>query len=216
MKQKSYKGVAMEGWVARWYDKIRGTPKEQPTLVHKIKAAIPQGARLLEIAPGPGHLARALAKNGYYRVEGLDISHTFVEMAGTLSIHKGIPVDFHQGDVADMPFEEESFDGIVCVAAFKNFSQPVKALQEMRRVLKKGGRIWILDLRKEVTEEDLQYHLQEEMQLRGLHLLFTRLIFKHFLLKNAYTRQEMKELTVLAGWARVDFEEDALSLYTMY
>jgi len=55
MKQKPYKGIAMEGWVARWYDKIRGMPKEQPTLVQKIKAAIPQGSRLLEVAAGPGH-----------------------------------------------------------------------------------------------------------------------------------------------------------------
>lgn len=58
----------------------------------------------------------------------------------------GRPHDFRQGDAARMPFEDETFDFIICRAAFKNFAQPITALDEMNRVLKTGGKALILDL----------------------------------------------------------------------
>ena len=60
-----------------------------------------------------------------FRVVGLDISKTFVAIASANAKDAGAAVEFHQGNAAEMPFGAESFDLIVCRAAFKNFAEPV-------------------------------------------------------------------------------------------
>jgi len=75
---------------------------------------------VLEVAPGPGYLAIALAQLGTYRVAGLDVSRTFVRMARENAARSRVEVDFRKEDAAAMPFAAEAFDFIVCRAAFKN------------------------------------------------------------------------------------------------
>src|ERR1022692_2009630 len=87
----------------------------------------------------PGYFSIELAKLGPYSIAGLDISHTFVELARKKAAKAGVHVDFRQGNASQMPFANDTFDFLLCRAAFKNFGQPVRALQEMCRVLK-GGR----------------------------------------------------------------------------
>ncbi len=88
---------------------------------------------------GPGYFAIELAKLGDYRVTGLDISETFVEIARANAAQAGVKVDFRRGDASNLPFPKESFDFLLCRAAFKNFSEPQRALEEMHRVLKPSG-----------------------------------------------------------------------------
>ena len=78
---KPYRGMAMEGFVARWY--ARATAIDQPDLerlAQRIAAPLHAGSRILEVAPGPGYLAITLAKHGM-RLDGIDISQTFVDIA---------------------------------------------------------------------------------------------------------------------------------------
>ena len=106
---------------------------------------------MLEVAPGPGYLAIEMARRGRCRVTGLDISRTFVEIATEHARQAGVSVDFRRGDVASLQFDSESFDLIVCQAAFKNFAQPVRALDEMHRVLRGGGTAVIQDMNREAS-----------------------------------------------------------------
>jgi ubiquinone/menaquinone biosynthesis C-methylase UbiE len=94
---------------------------------------------VLKVAPGPGYFAIEMARLGRLHVTGLDISHTFVEIARENARQAGVSVDFQQGDASRMPFAERSFDLIICQAAFKNFRRPGKAIDEMYRVLRDGG-----------------------------------------------------------------------------
>src|SRR5260370_24535473 len=89
-------------------------------------------------------------------VTALDISHTFVEIGSNSARREGVSVDFRQGDVAKMPFEADSFDLIVCQAAFKNFTLPRTALAEMYRVLRTGGTAVIQDM----SHRDTPSHIQ--------------------------------------------------------
>jgi ubiquinone/menaquinone biosynthesis C-methylase UbiE len=66
-----------------------------------------------------------------------------------------VAVDFRHRDQANMPFEPEAFDFLLCRAAFKNFSRSVRALEEMYRVLKPVGRAHIIDLRKDASNESV-------------------------------------------------------------
>ena len=137
--RKGYKGLGMEGAVARWYARTTGNSIEQfRKEARTLAGQLSEGGSILEVAPGPGFLAIELAKLGDYQVVGLDISKTFVELATENARKAGVQVAFQLGNAAAMPFDSDSFDLIVCRAAFKNFSEPVRALTEMYRVLKPG------------------------------------------------------------------------------
>jgi len=88
---------------------------------------LPAGACVLDVAPGPGFFAIELAKLGDFRITGLDISRTLVKIAAKNARTAGVNVDFRLGNASAMPFADESFDFVYCSAAFKNFSEPVKA-----------------------------------------------------------------------------------------
>ena len=78
---KAYKGMGMEGSIARWYD--RATRKDMPefqALAARIAALVPARGAVLEVAPGPGFLSIELAKRGF-DVCAVDISKTFVDLA---------------------------------------------------------------------------------------------------------------------------------------
>src|SRR5829696_7359665 len=183
---KPYKGMAMEGVIARWYTNIRKDDAELTPVVRQVSELLPAGSRILEVAPGPGYLAIELARLGSYQVVGLDISASFVQIARAKAKQAGVAVEFHQGDAAHMPFGADTFDFIICRAAFKNFSAPVQAIQELHRVLKLGGTALIIDLRGDASPEDIHTAVRN-MGLSAINRLLTQSAFKQFLLKNAYT-----------------------------
>jgi ubiquinone/menaquinone biosynthesis C-methylase UbiE len=166
---------------------------------------------VLEVAPGPGYFAIELAKLGRYRVTALDISHTFVEIARRNAAEAGVEVEFRQGDAAGMPFDDESFDFLLCRAAFKNFSQPVRALQEMYRVLKPGGRALIIDLRRDATQESLSEAV-DEMGLGRVNRMITKLTFRFMLLKRAYTRDEFERFLSQTKFEPAGIQQDRIGL----
>jgi ubiquinone/menaquinone biosynthesis C-methylase UbiE len=161
------KGPEMEGPVARWYVRVRGS-KSQLEAYRKqalqLTGKLPAGASVLEVAPGPGYLAIEMARLGQVHVAGLDISHTFVKIASENARTAGVSVDFRQGDAAKMPFEAESFDLVVCQAAFKNFTLPRSALAEIHRVLRTDGTAVIQDMSREATHADI------EEEVKGMEL----------------------------------------------
>src|SRR5262245_11764444 len=93
--QKPYKGVAMEGVIASWYAKNTGRDLAPfRALAARIAERLRPGAKILEIAPGPGYLAIALARLGRYNITGLDISRSFVTIATENAVRAGVEVDF--------------------------------------------------------------------------------------------------------------------------
>src|SRR5882757_7258465 len=153
-KTKGYKGLGMEGFVATWYAKNTANSMNDFRIeARRVAALLAPGAKVLEVAPGPGYFAIELAKLGSYPITGLDISKTFVEIAQKNAAQAGVGAEFRQGSASNMPFERNQFDFLFCRAAFKNFSEPVCALQEMQRVLKPGGRALIADLRRDASLE---------------------------------------------------------------
>ena len=110
---KPYKGIAMEGVIARWYAKNGGRVSEQIVIVKKIKEALPTGGDVLEVAPGPGYLAIELASSHIYKVTGLEISKTFIEIAQANARQANVTVDFRHGNASEMPLEDNTFDFIV-------------------------------------------------------------------------------------------------------
>ena len=204
--------MGMEGPVARWYQKTTGRDL-QPfrETAERLKVCLTNGGSVLEIAPGPGFRAIELARDPKFRVTGLDISRTFVELARKNAAQASVPVDFRQGNASDMPFATSSFDLLVCRAAFKNFSQPVRALQEMYRVLAPGGRALIIDLRRDASQESISEAING-MDLGGVNKIITKLTFRFMLLKRAYTRSEFEEFLSQTKFRPIDIKEELIGL----
>jgi ubiquinone/menaquinone biosynthesis C-methylase UbiE len=208
METKAYKGMGMEGGIARWYAKVTGKDlAEFQKLAERLSEELPQGSSVLEVAPGPGYLAIELAKRGRCIVTGLDISETFVEIARRNAAEAGVPVDFRRGNASAMPFEDGSFDLIVCRAAFKNFSEPVKALAEMRRVLKPGGRALIIDLRRDTPKKEIDAHVNN-MHVGAVNAAFIKFTFRAMLLKRAYTREEFEKFIAESGFTNYSIRDE--------
>ncbi|HUJ22908.1 MAG TPA: class I SAM-dependent methyltransferase [Bryobacteraceae bacterium] len=212
LTEKPYKGLGMEGFAARWYASLTHKSLDEfKILARRVAAEIAPGSHVLEVAPGPGYFAIELAKLGRYRITGIDISRTFVEIARRNAAQDRVTVDFREGNAADMSFEDQSFDFLLCRAAFKNFAQPVQALQEMYRVLKPGGRALIIDLRRDASKEAISEGV-ECMGLGRVNTAITKLTFRFMLLKRAYTRGELEQFLAQTRFGPVAIREDPLGL----
>ena len=210
MQAKAYKGMGMEGPIARWYaTTTRKDLHEFKELARRMGNGLAEGASVLELAPGPGYFAIELAKLGKRNLTGLDISKTFVEIARQNGAREGVQVDFQQGDAARIPFREASFDLIVCRAAFKNFSEPVKALREMRRVLKPEGRAVIIDLRRDTPKQAIDSYI-DHLGVSKLNALFMKFTFRSMLLKRAYTREEFTRFLAESGFSSYQIDDAPL------
>jgi len=207
---KAYKGIALEGMLATWY--ARNTAKlgaDFRACAQRIAARLPQRARVLEVAPGPGYLAIELARLGPHQITGLDISRSFVRMATAYAQQAGVDVEFRQGDAAALPFAGDNFDFVVCRAAFKNFSNPVGALTEIYRVLRPGGDALIMDMRNDATDTEIDAAV-EDMHLDRVNTFLTRMTFKHMLRKRAYSIQDFQGMVAATPFREAEIETGGL------
>jgi len=209
---KPYRGWGMEGAVAKWYAGLtKKSMDEFKALAKRIAEQISPLSRVLEVAPGPGYFAIELAKLGDYRIKGLDISGTFVEIARANAANAGVRVDFRQGNASSMPFGDERFGFILCRAAFKNFSDPLGALQEMHRVLKPGGQALIIDLRRDASMQSITQAVRG-MSLGAVNGMITKMTFRFMLLKRAYTKSELEQMISKTKFQDVQIREDLIGL----
>ena len=208
-----FKGPEMEGPAARWYTRVRGTDSQRGANrkeAARLTSGLPDGAEVLEVAPGPGFFAIELARSGKLLVSGLDISRTFVDIARRNAREAHVSIDFRHGDVAAMPFPDRSFDMVVCQAAFKNFAFPKGALAEMHRVLHPGGTAVIQDMSKDATHGDID----REVSGMGLSRVgaFTTRATLEMLRRRAYTPAEFKELAAASPFGSCEIETQGIGL----
>jgi ubiquinone/menaquinone biosynthesis C-methylase UbiE len=209
---KPFRGIGMEGFIANWYAKNTASDiQDFRRTAQMLARRLVSGADVLEIAPGPGYLAIELAKLGPYSITGLDISKSFVRIATDNARRAGVNIEFRLGDAHALPFASGSFDCIVCRAAFKNFSDPVTALREMRRTLKADATALIVDMRKDVSDATIDEFVKSRAGGRA-NALITSLTFKHMLRKRAYNRGDMLAMATTAGFTRCDITEASIGM----
>jgi ubiquinone/menaquinone biosynthesis C-methylase UbiE len=202
----------MEGAPARWYAKLRGTESqlaEYRKQAVELTEGLPDGADILEVAPGPGYVSVELARRGM-TVSGLDISRTAVEIATDYARAQGSTARFRQGDAAAMPFADGSFDRIVCQAAFKNFTEPLAALNEMHRVLRTGGMAVIQDMWGDATAADIRTEV-DRMRLAAFSAFTTRLTLT-WLRRRAYTRERFAQLARRSAFGGAEIATSGLGI----
>lgn len=102
--------------------------------------------RILDVATGTGDFALQLARQApTAEVRGEDFVPEMLAIAREKSQKNGVNVHWAEADALNMPHEDESFDALTCAFGFRNFSDYQAGLNEMSRVLAKGGRLVILE-----------------------------------------------------------------------
>jgi len=99
-----------------------------------------EGEAVLDIACGTGIVARlAAGRMGRGRVIGLDLNSGMLAVARSVPT-EGVPINWMGGSALDLPFTSDSFDVVLCQLGLQFFPDQTRALDEMRRVLKRSGR----------------------------------------------------------------------------
>ena len=106
-----------------------------------VAAVVRPGDRVLDACCGTGDLAVAATRAGA-RVTGLDFSERMLDRAR----RKSLAVEWVEGDLLDLPFEAAKFDAATVGFGVRNVADLERALAELRRVLRTGGRLAILEI----------------------------------------------------------------------
>lgn len=119
----------------------------QERLAALVQAIRPQaGARVLDVATGPGYVAAAFAQEGC-EVVGLDLTPALLALAEQMREERGLSnLRFQQGDAGHLPFAEQTFDIVVSRYALHHCEDPQRVLAEMARVCHLQGTVVIQDL----------------------------------------------------------------------
>jgi SAM-dependent methyltransferase len=137
MAEHTFTSLERDGWsrnAAGYDDVILGwTSQAFGPLLNTFSEL--RGQRLLDVASGTGHLAKAAADRGA-TAEGVDISPEMVARAG-----RAFPdLIFRAGNADALPYDDESFDAVTCCFGLLHMERPEQAVGEAYRVLRPGGR----------------------------------------------------------------------------
>jgi ubiquinone/menaquinone biosynthesis C-methylase UbiE len=99
--------------------------------------------RTLEVAIGTGRNLRHYPAEA--TITGVELSPAMLAIARQRAANLGRAVDLHEGDAEHLPFDDASFDTVVCALSLCTIPDPPTAIGEMHRVLVPGGRLLLLD-----------------------------------------------------------------------
>ncbi len=113
-------------------------------------SGVREGDRVLDVAGGSGDLARALARRAGRAGEVwlTDVNRSMLELGRDRLLDDGIVLPLAQCDAERLPFRAATFDCVTVAFGLRNMTRKEAALAEMRRVLKPGGRLLVLEFAK--------------------------------------------------------------------
>ena len=135
-------------WFAAAYDLVAKTDEKRLRPLRQFSAGLAAG-RVLEIGSGTG---LNLSYYDWVNVESLDVAEPDVYMlqrarakGGDLPVEARAKVRFHDVPAEALPFPDASFDTVVATLVFCTVAEPGRAISEVRRVLRPGGQLRLLE-----------------------------------------------------------------------
>ena len=149
---------------------LTGPGMAEEMRIARLLLGLGRGDFVLDLACGPGNFsrefARAVGPEGL--VVGVDASATMLERGGReLHASRDENLVLFRASATELPFRDASFDACCCFAALHLFDDPFAALDEIRRVLRPGGRIALMtSIRRELTLRPLKPLLERASGMR--------------------------------------------------
>jgi len=115
-----------------------------------LAAALPPGARILDVGTGPGLLPlRIAAASSQWTIDAVDLSEQMIDRARQSAAAAGQAqaVTFTVADVGALPFPDAAFDLVVSTISQHHWTDPGAGLRELNRVLRPNGQAWVYDFR---------------------------------------------------------------------
>jgi demethylmenaquinone methyltransferase/2-methoxy-6-polyprenyl-1,4-benzoquinol methylase len=132
-------------------------------VVRRVRTYLPSGAHALDVACGTGDLSLALVEDSTTQVIGLDFCRPMLDLAAHKS--DGRAIRYVEGDALALPFAEGTFDAVTIAFGLRNLASVEGGLRELLRVLKPGGRVFVLEFSQPVVPG-----------LRGLYQLYFNVV----------------------------------------
>ena len=196
------------------------TDKRWRRLVAKrLQPRLSEGARVLDVACGTGDLALELAEHGRADVVGVDFCRPMLRIAAEKARRRAAataagavgPLPFIEGDALRLPFGDESFDVVTIGFGLRNLSSVEEGLRELRRVLKQGGRVAVLEFSRPVVpgfSALFQFYFARVLPLIGGIISGARAAYEY--LPDSVSRfpdqKGLAELMREAGFADVEYQ----------
>ncbi|MEO7673164.1 MAG: bifunctional demethylmenaquinone methyltransferase/2-methoxy-6-polyprenyl-1,4-benzoquinol methylase UbiE [Pyrinomonadaceae bacterium] len=143
---------AMFSGIARKYDLLNhvlsvNIDKRWRKVVREKLAGIlaDENAVVLDVACGTGDLSLELQRHANARVIGTDFCHPMLAIANEKTAKLDLPVPYVEADAMQLSFANESFDAVTIAFGLRNLSNFEDGLRELRRILKPGGRVAVLE-----------------------------------------------------------------------
>ena len=130
--------------IAETWDQIRPAFEHPDVQAGAVGALVPSGLELVDIGTGTGALLPLLAATGA-QVTAVDASDAMLTRARGLCDREGLKdIVFEKADIQDLPFADDRFDAAYCSMVLHHVARPDRALREMVRVVKPGGKVVVM------------------------------------------------------------------------
>src|SRR3989304_5810556 len=132
----------------QWYETPVGRLVDRRENAGVLPLVEPQrGDLVLDLSCGTGNYALALAQRGL-RVVGADLSEPMLRLAQAKARQAGVGIAFVQADGSTLPFRPGTFDLVTVILGLEFAAEPVKTLEEIRRILKPGATLVVAILNR--------------------------------------------------------------------
>jgi len=148
--QKNGDAILMNQYVHGYSDRESERLYDQANAVRDLlhhDTVFPPDSKVLEAGCGVGAQTVILAKNSPdAEIVSIDISQDSITQASdSIAKEKVMNVHFLQADILTLPFEDESFDHVFLCFVLEHLKEPVRALMDLRKVLKTGGSLTVIE-----------------------------------------------------------------------
>lgn len=181
--QSRFEAIPAPGAVIYNVTAARILRRPERKIVDDVVAKMNSGI-MLDLGSGTGYLSIEIARRvPSLRVYGIDLSRQMVKIARGHA--KGVEnAQFELGNVANLPFDDDSIDFVVSTGALHHWHTPAKAFAECYRVLKNGKEAWIYDPCPEALQDGVD-EAKKEYGFWG-YRLFTKITELHGFTKEEY------------------------------
>lgn len=211
-RRVSFQGIE-DPEAAEAYDRISRMPQFgfiRRSFVKKLKKFAVEGT-ITDVGCGPGYLLQVVAREfPSNRLIGVDISKVMVDRAKANlgSMGFGERVDFKQGAADKLPFDDGTQDFVISTLSLHHWADPKLAFNDIYRVLKPGGQVLILDLRRDARRMFFWLiWFAQHVALRIIGMGTMRRINEPTgSLLASYTSQEIREIVSNTNFSDCEFE----------